>query len=332
MDGYPINPVVSGLSRAVQAAQAIQGMALQREAIERAIAREQREQALQEFDIEQRMLTGGAKPVEAGGTYEQTIRTPEGGFMQTRPPVDRRRTIRTPGGREYYMPTAQERRSEELASKLEEIRSLGDIETQLAVGRARALLPVQREAAQVDVPGFGTVHQAAIPVLTGREATAAAAARQQGQQTFQAGQAQKTREMQERIARIRLERPQATAAALNAIENRKRARLYSVERWFRAALDKVPAEISDEARAQAGLPTRTGLLEQLREAKQAAQDAYESELEQYGLPTQHYEYPAEGMSASLTRAVEPVPAKPKPGRAADLIAEVDAQKRRAQKR
>lgn len=345
MSDFAINPVVSGLKNAMMAAQMMQRMALQRELLARAKHREEREQALHEFDLEQRLLTGGAKPVEPGGTYEQTIRNPEGGFMQTRPPVAPERTLSARLGgrqRQYYIPTPQERKTEELASRLEEIRSLGDIERQLTVAKAQALLPVQREAAQVEVPGFGTVDKAAIPVIASREEQAAAGARQTSQQVFAAGESTKLRQTQKEVAQIRTTGRDATSANQRRLARRdqlnefddlvasevvRRAGAEADDKAIRASLDQV---VGEDKTGQ----VKPRYLSILRKAKSGAikpktmgqmtPQEFAAEMEKWAT--------GEGAAGAPATGKPAAPAKPKPGTAAELIAELEGKKRRAQKR
>ena len=78
----------------------------------------------------------------------------------------------------------------------------------------------------------------------------------------------------------------ATPAQLNSIETKKKAELFRAETDYRKAMSAatVGGYTDTEAAAQA--------LEDLHRAKQASQDSYEEKLNQFGLPTEHVEYPA----------------------------------------
>lgn len=208
---YPINPVISGLRNALLTAQMIQRASLEREALERAIRREEREQALRELDLEHRLLTSGAQPLTERGTYGSPINIPGGlpggpvapvSFERYASPE---RTLEiTLGGRQrrYYIPTPEERREQELAGRIHEIQALGDVQRQLELARARELMPIQREAAMVELPGVGTVHSALVPYYSAREAARAASERAEAERRFRAAENEKARQNQMRIAQL----------------------------------------------------------------------------------------------------------------------------------
>jgi len=347
MGGYPINPVVSGLSQAVALAQALRGMAMQREALERAIRKEERENEFQEFQTNLGLLQSGARPVTEGRHEAElpgpTFTAPPGvnlpaerTTVRAQVPTPTERTVAY-RGRRYYVPTTEEKRASELAGKVGELKSLGDVETQLAVGKARALLPVEEEAAQVEVPGEGRVHRAAIPVITGRQTAAAAATREASRQTFAAGESAKLRKSQENVARIRTEARDVTTANQQRLERKdreaefddlvasevvQRAGTEADEKRIRVTLDglveadktgtvkKRYLPILRKARAGAVKPRTVGQMSP-QELMQAIAD--------FG----------EGKTAGAAAAEAP---KAKKGTAAELIAEIEAKKRKAQQR
>ena len=84
----------------------------------------------------------------------------------------------------------------------------------------------------------------------------------------------------------------ATPTQLNTIENKKRVALARAEAAFKKAMGnaKIGGYTDTEAAGQA--------LTDLHEAKQSSQNAYEQELQQYGVPTQHMEYSDEAGSGA----------------------------------
>ena len=346
MGGYPINPVASGLSQAVALAQAIRGMAMQREALERAIRKEERENEFQEFQTNLGLLQSGARPVTEG-RHEAELPgptftgapglnlAPERTVVPAQVPTPTERTVAY-RGRRYYVPTAEEKRASELAGKVGELKSLGDVETQLAVGKARALLPVQEEAAQVDVPGVGRVNRAIIPVITGRESDVAAGARETSGQTFAAGESRLGRASAERIAAVRTsgrnietanqqrlaeKDRQAEFDDLVASEVVQRAGTEADEKRIRATLDGLVEADKTGTVKKRYLPilrkARGGAVKPRTVGQMSPQELMQA-IADFG----------EGKTAGATSAT---PA-PKKGTAAELIAEIEAKKRKAQGR
>ena len=248
-------------------------------------------------------------------------------------PTDRTVAYR---GRRYYVPTAEEKRASELAGKVGELKSLGDIETQLAVGKARALLPVQEEAAQVDVPGVGRVNRAIIPVITGRESDVAAGTRETSRQTFAAGESAKLRTSQENVARIRTEARDVTTANQRRLERKDREAEFD---------DLVASEVvqragteADEKRIRATLDglveaDKTGTVKKryLPILRKARGGAVKPRTVGQMSPQELMQAIADFGEGKSPGAAPATPA-PKKGTAAELIAEIEAKKRKTQGR
>src|SRR3954465_9392909 len=114
------NPIVSGLLAAMQLKQAMDHASLQREDLARRKSRDKREDDLQNFSLNNALLTNGAKPVDGSGTYNQAMQVPDNALPfnpanptpqtteTTRAPIDNNRVLQSPGGKSFYIPTPDE--------------------------------------------------------------------------------------------------------------------------------------------------------------------------------------------------------------------------------
>lgn len=290
--------------------------------------------------------------MDEGGTYGEdfTPPTPVGppGVPMPTPSRQRMRVPTAPertvsarmGGqrRSYYIPTHEEQRTGALAEKVDELKKLGDVETLLAVGRAQGLLPVQQEAAQVEVPGVGKVNRAAIPAIVAQRNQEAAGARQTSQQTFAAGESAKLRKTQENVARIRTQARDVTTAnqqrlaqkdrqnefdELIASEVVQRAGTEADEKGIRATLDRMVDQDQTGTVKKRYLPI-------LRKARGGAVKARSvGQMTPAELMAEIEKFSSGGAGEKTPTATPP---KPKRTTAADLIADIEAKKRKAQGR
>ena len=91
----------------------------------------------------------------------------------------------------------------------------------------------------------------------------------------------------------------ATPTQLNSIEGRKRTALARAEVAYKRAM--ASAKIGDVTDTEAAQQAA----EDLQQSKQAAQDAYEQELQQFHIPTEHYEYGNSGGGAGKQQPSSP---------------------------
>jgi len=341
MGGYPINPVVSGLSQAVALAQAIRGMAMQREALERAIRKEERENEFQEFQTNLGLLQSGARPVTEGRHEAELPRptftgapglnfAPERTTVRAQVPTPTERTV-SYRGRGYYVPTEREREETGLAADVRRTEALTPANVAAAVAMRKGLEPFE----MVNVPGLeAPVHRAAIPVIASRESDVAAGARETSRQTFAAGESGKGRASAEKIAGIRTAARDVTTANQQRLERKDRENEFD---------DLVASEVvqragteADEKRIRVTLDDlverdKTGVVKKrylpiLRKARSGAVKPR----------TVGQMSPQELMQAIADFGEGKTPGEAAPaakkGTGAALFAELEADKRRAQKR
>lgn len=124
------NPVLNGILAAMQLRQAMEHASLQREELARRKHRDEREDKLTDFRTQMGLLDSGAKPVDGAGNYQGSVQMPTFNPMDpTRPnmvatpstiPTDPGRTVQSPGGGQFYIPTQDERFSESFRRKAQE--------------------------------------------------------------------------------------------------------------------------------------------------------------------------------------------------------------------
>jgi hypothetical protein len=296
----PLEGLINGLLQGHQLAQQLHRQSLEDQAFRTQQALQNQQMSVQDIMTKMQLATSGAKALDQNGDYMATQQPSQIGSVSmpgyqypVKPPAEQTADY---GGKHYSLPTRDQLAQEDLARTLERTKGIGGVENTLAVDRMR-----QEMNLPIDIPGMGDVPRGALPVIE-RQAT----------QQFQAGQGQLNRSSREKVAANALigsnqrakERNQAmldaarirkapgadtgsgeaTPTQLNSIEIRKQTALRRAESAYRNAMKAASAgNYTDPEKAREAL-------DNLNRDKQGAQDNYESELNQFGLPVQHFEY------------------------------------------
>jgi hypothetical protein len=215
------NPVLRGILAAMQLKQAMDHASLQREELARRKGRDKREDELANFRTQVGLLESGARPV-ANGQYGGTVSMPASDPMnpsgvkmaptQMPIPTDPGRTITAPGGGDYYIPSLNERFTEEFGRKIEALKAETDVKTQAQLG----LLRTQHDLTK-DIHAMDADTQV---MIRGLEADAREKL-QRNQQTWYSGEHAKDRTSREKVEEIQQKGANSRAAIS---ENRADAR------------------------------------------------------------------------------------------------------------
>ncbi len=148
--GLPINPVLSGLMQGFTMAQQLKRQALEQQAMQLNQQREKRQAAVEDIATRLKLADAGAKPVSAAGTTLETMQLPPvdiagrtfaGGTAATNAPAPPEQTA-TFNGTNYFIPTRDEQQRADLKSKIDEVKSIGDVQNQLAIDRLQKELNI----------------------------------------------------------------------------------------------------------------------------------------------------------------------------------------------